>query len=104
MSIFTGESDFGQNCDGMAEIRVVPSPEYVACIKLEFRQMVKVLRVSMSFYVDMLDEGDELLYNSGNKFGSTSSGVAFTVYNPGVKYVVYESTKLHHLGSKLMSS
>ena len=52
--IFTLESTLGRKCDILATIEVVPSVEYVVCLRVKFPGNLAISKVSMAFTLTAL--------------------------------------------------
>ena len=87
--VFTGESISGKKCDIVGQIEVVPSVHFLSCLRVKIPQSLPVLKVSMTFYIDTFDNNSRF-YNSENLFASISSGVAYSVYHPDIKNIMFK--------------
>ena len=87
--VFAGESISGKKCDIVGQIEVVPSVQFLSCLRVKIPQSLPVLKVSMTFYIDTFDNNSKF-YNSENLFASISGGVVYSVYHPAIKNIMFK--------------
>ena len=75
---FTSAQMMGLNCENVGKIEIIPSWDYLVCLRFTTPKETKMEELSMTFYIDSCDECHEE-YNSRNKNVKLSSGVAFSL-------------------------
>ena len=84
--VFTMDSYIGTDCETLADITIVPSFDYLLCLRLKFSDSDVIDKVSMTFYVDSFANEDFIEYNI---WAMKSSGVAYSIYYANIDNIPY---------------
>ena len=87
--VFTMDSYIGTDCETLADITIVPSFDYLLCLRLKYSDSDVIDKVSMTFYVDSFANEDFIEYNSANIWAMKSSGVAYSIYYANIDNIPY---------------
>ena len=78
----------GKRCANLATFEVVPSVEYIVCLRVKFPKNLAISKVSMTFHIDSFEaESCSLYYNSKNKLTPISIWVVYAIYYQDIKNV-----------------
>ena len=78
-----------KKCHIVGQIEVVPSLQYISCLRVTISQALPVLKVSMTFFLDTF-ENNSKFYNSENVYASISNGVVYSLYHSETKNIIFK--------------
>ena len=87
--VFTVGSTLGKRCAIVATVKIVPSTEYLVCLRLKFSWNLGIFKVSLTFYIDSFKSSNKF-YNSKNYLTPISSGVVYALYHQDIKNITFK--------------